>query len=94
MSGPEWEYAGSVYLPKWHYTAYRDDIMGVEMSLYTRKTWSPFRENHKEFSFIDGIPRVYKTQEKLFAALSHQQPKELYPPTRNARIKGKNAFAH
>jgi hypothetical protein len=94
MSGPEWEYAGSVYLPKWHYTAYRDDSLGVEMRVYTRRTWSHFLRNHKRFYFIDGIPRVYKTQEELFTALARQEPKELYPPTHHARIKGKNAFAH
>jgi hypothetical protein len=93
MIEPEWEYARSVYLPKWHYTAYRDDGIGVEMRVYTRRTWMPFLQNHKEYFFIDGFPKVYTTQEKLLKALDNQKAKKLSLPSRTS-IHGKKAFAH
>lgn len=94
MSGPEWEYAGSVYLPKWHYTAYRDETIGVEMRVYTRRTWSPFLRNHKELYFIDGSPRGYSTMEELLTALAHRPRKESSQPTYHAPVSGNKAFAH
>ena len=93
MIEPEWEYARSVYLPKWHFTAYRDDAIGVEMRVYTRRTWMPFLRNHKEVFFIDGSPKVYTTQEKLLKALDNQQAEKLSLPSRTS-IHGKKAFAH
>jgi len=92
MNGPEWEYARSVYLPKWHYTAYRDDTIGVEMRVYTRRALSPFRRNHKEYYYIDGVPDVYKTEEKLLDALAHQQVRKLSLPN-HTPVRGRKAFA-
>lgn len=91
MIEPDWEYARSVYLPKWHFTAYRDDTLGVEMRVYTRRTWSPFRRNQKEYFFIDGNPKVYKTQEKMLVALAHKGQK--HSPPRHASFRGRKAFA-
>ncbi len=66
---PTWKYASSVYLPKHHCVIYRDDTLGIQKQVMTRR-WTfllPARE--REFYFMDGDKRTFRSEDRLIAAL-------------------------
>jgi hypothetical protein len=66
---PSWKYASSVYLPKHHCVIYRDEALGVQKQVMTRRSPLIFPAREREFFFIDGDRRTFRTQERLMAAL-------------------------
>jgi hypothetical protein len=68
-STPLWKYASSVYLPKHHCVIYRDDALGVQKQVMTRRSPLLFPARERVFFFIDGDKRTFRSQERLMAAL-------------------------
>ena len=68
-STPSWKYASSVYLPKYHCVIYRDDSLGIQKQIMTRRSTLLFPAREREFFFIDGDKRTFRTEERLLAAL-------------------------
>jgi hypothetical protein len=64
-----WKYAASIYLPKHHCVLYRNDELGVQKQVMTRRNTLLFPPKEKEYFFIDGISTVFRTEEKMLAAL-------------------------
>jgi hypothetical protein len=69
VSAPFWKYASSVYLPKYHCVIYRDDTLGIQKQVMTRRSPLFFSAREREFFFIDGDRRTFRSQERLMAAL-------------------------
>lgn len=69
-TGPSWKYASSVYLPKHHCVIYRDDALGVQKQVMTRRTTLIFPPREREFFFIDGDHRTFRSEESLLKALT------------------------
>jgi hypothetical protein len=68
-SEPSWKYASSVYLPKYHCVIYRDDALGIQKQVMTRRSTLLFAAREREFYFIDGDRRTFRSEERLLAAL-------------------------
>lgn len=66
---PSWKYSSSVYLPKHHCVIYRDDALGVQKQVMTRRWTFLFQPREREFYFIDGDKRTFRSEDRLIAAL-------------------------
>lgn len=71
---PQWKYASSIYLPRHHYVVYRDDAMGVQKQVITRRNTIFFTPKEREFYFIDGDQRTFRSEEQLLKALQRVRP--------------------
>ena len=68
---PAWSYCSSVYLPKKHCVIYRDDSLGVQLQVEVKRDWTFFPPKERQYFFIDGVERTFKSEEKLVRALGH-----------------------
>lgn len=68
--------------------------MGVELRMYTRRIWLPLLRNQRVAYFIDGLPKKYKTEEKLLHALAHEQKRSPAMTPRHITFKETKVFAH
>jgi len=68
MTTPRWEYAGSIYLPKWHCLVYRDEQLGVQREEYTRRHGTTPRGKPKVFYFLTGVQGRFRTEKQLMRA--------------------------
>jgi hypothetical protein len=68
-TAPTWKYASSVYLPKHHCVIYRDDALGIQKQVITRRWTFIFQAREREFYFIDGDKRTFRSEDRLMAAL-------------------------
>ena len=66
---PAWKYASSVYLRKHHCVIYRDDELGIQKQVMTRRWTFIFPAREREYYFIDGDDRTFRTEDRLLAAL-------------------------
>ncbi len=81
MRRPAWSYCSSVYLPKKHCAIYRDDDLGVQMQVEIRRDWSFFPPTERQYFFIDGVKKIYRSEEKMVRALQ----KSRFEHTRSLR---------
>jgi hypothetical protein len=68
-TAPTWKYSSSVYLPKHHCVIYRDDALGIQKQVMTRRWTFLFQPREREFYFIDGDKRTFRSEERLMSAL-------------------------
>lgn len=71
MRKPEWKFYSSTYMPRRHYLIYRDDTLGIQMQVVTKRKWVLFRGKEKTYFFIDGDKRTFRSEKRLLHALSH-----------------------
>lgn len=67
---PQWKYAASIYLPRHHCLIFRDDALGVQKQVLTRRSSLPFFAHEREYYFIDGKKNTFRSEEKLLRVLS------------------------
>jgi hypothetical protein len=65
---PNWEFAGSIYLPKWHCLVYRDERLGVQREEYTKRHGATPRGKPKVSYFITGVKGRFRTEKQLMRA--------------------------
>lgn len=65
---PEWEFAGSIYLRKWHCLVYRDERLGVQREEYTKRHGATPRGKPKVSYFITGVEGRFRTEKHLMRA--------------------------
>jgi hypothetical protein len=68
-TAPTWKYASSVYLAKYHCVIYRDDELGIQKQVVTRRWTLLFQPREREFYFIDGDKRTFRSEDRLMTAL-------------------------
>jgi hypothetical protein len=68
MTTPNWEFAGSIYLPKWHCLVYRDEKLGLQKEEYTRRHGATPRGKPKVSYFLTGVQRRFRTERQLMRA--------------------------
>jgi hypothetical protein len=73
-TSPAWKYASSVYLQKHHCVIYRDDTLGVQKQVLTRRWTFLFPARQRVFFFIDGDGRTFRSEERMMAALRSRTP--------------------
>jgi hypothetical protein len=66
---PEWKYASSIYLPRHHCVIFRDEEMGLQKQVMTRRNTFLFPPRERNFYFIDGDRRTFRSEEHLLKAL-------------------------
>jgi hypothetical protein len=73
---PEWIFVASVYLRKRHCLVYRDDDLAVQLQVIKkrRRVFSPPKE--REFYFIDGERKIFRTEARLVAELERRVPRK------------------
>jgi hypothetical protein len=67
---PKWKYAASVYLKRHHCLLYRDDQLGVQKQVMTRRYSFLFRPHEREYFFIDGVDDTFRSESALLRALT------------------------
>ena len=76
MFKPKWEYISSKYLSKTHITIYRDNTLGVQMQIVTKRNQLANPEKAKFYYFIDGDKRVFHSEEEMMNKLRKKIEKE------------------
>jgi len=66
---PQWKYASSIYLPRHHCVIFRDEVMGVQKQVMTRRNTFLFPPRQRNFYFIDGDRRTFRSEDHLLKAL-------------------------
>jgi hypothetical protein len=69
MRKPSWTYCTSVYLPKKHCTVFRDESLGVQLQVEVRREWTLFPPKERSYFFIDGVERVFRSEDRMVRAL-------------------------
>jgi hypothetical protein len=69
MRQPNWTYQASMYLPKEHCMVYRDDTLGVQLQVMTRRRRFPWLSRVREFYFIDGVDRAFRSEKSMLEGL-------------------------
>lgn len=69
---PQWKFTASVYLRHHHCLLYRDDHLGIQKQVMTRRNTFLFPPKERNFFFIDGVSTVFRTEERLLRALKRQ----------------------
>jgi hypothetical protein len=70
---PKWKYAASVYLKRHHCLLYRDEQLGVQKQVMTRRFSFLFRPHEREYYFIDGVDNTFHSESALLRALARAQ---------------------
>jgi hypothetical protein len=78
---PEWEFAGSVYLPKWHCLVYRDEKLGVQKEVHTRRYGATPRGKPKVSYYLTDVEGRFRTEKQLMRAWVRKSKKG-HPSTR------------
>jgi hypothetical protein len=70
MRKPSWTYNSRVYTQKALWTIYRDDALGVQLQVVTKRDRAFARAKDKCYFFIDGVDRKYRSEEQMIRALA------------------------
>jgi hypothetical protein len=73
---PKWKYAASVYLKRHHCLLYRDDGLGVQKQVMTRRHSLLFQPREREYFFIDGVDNTFRNESTLLRALARMRNNE------------------
>jgi len=79
MGKPEWKFFSSTYMPRKHYLIYRDDTLGIQMQVVTKRKWILFRGKEKTYFFIDGDKRTFRSEKRLLRAYSKMKGESTTP---------------
>jgi len=71
---PNWNYEASIYLPDKHCLVYRDEDLGVQLQIMTKRR-GIVNGKAKEYYFIDGDNHIYKSEGSLIHALEVRKAK-------------------
>jgi hypothetical protein len=69
MRRPSWTYEASIYRSGVHYLLYRDETLGVHLQVVTRRKGLFSARKARQYFFVDGRRRIYRSEERLLAAL-------------------------
>jgi len=69
---PQWKFTASVYLRRHHCLLYRDDHLGIQKQVMTRRNTFLFAPKERNFFFIDGISTVFHSEERMLRALKRK----------------------
>jgi hypothetical protein len=67
---PNWKFTASVYLRRHHCLLFRDEQLGVQKQVMTRRNTFLFPPKEREFFFIDGVSTVFHSEEKMLRTLN------------------------
>lgn len=73
---PEWTFVASVYLRKRHCLVYRDDELSVQLQVIKNRRWVFSPPKEKEFYFIDGERKVFRSEAQLIAELRRRMSRK------------------
>jgi len=66
---PNWKFTASVYLRRHHCLLFRDENLGVQKQVMTRRNTFFFTPREREYFFIDGVTTVFHSEERMLRAL-------------------------
>jgi hypothetical protein len=66
---PRWKFTASVYLRRHHCLLYRDEHLGVQKQIMTRRNTFFFPPREHEYFFIDGVSSVFHSEERMLRAM-------------------------
>lgn len=69
MVRPKWSYIRGMIYEKEYQRLYRDNELGVQMEMFTRRKDGFVNGKTKVYYFIDNDPREFKTENDLMVAL-------------------------
>jgi len=69
MQRPLWDYCSHFYVRNKRCAIYRDDGLGVQMQIVVKNDWTFIPPKEHAYFYIDGVKRVYRSEEKLLRAL-------------------------
>ena len=69
---PQWKFTASVYLRRHHCLLYRDDNLGVQKQVLTRRKTFLFAPKERSYFFIDGVSTVFHSEERMLRALKRK----------------------
>lgn len=69
---PQWKFTASVYLRRHHCLLYRDDQLGVQKQVMTRRNTILFAPKERSYYFIDGVSRVFHSEERMLRTLKRR----------------------
>jgi hypothetical protein len=67
---PNWKFTASVYLRHHHCLLFRDEHLGVQKQVMTRRNTFLFPPKEHEYFFIDGVSTVFHSEERMLRTLS------------------------
>jgi hypothetical protein len=65
---PEWRFTASVYLRRHHCLLYRDDHLGIQKQVMTRRKPVFFLPSERSYYFVDGVSTVFRSEERMLRA--------------------------
>jgi hypothetical protein len=71
-----WKYTASVYLRRHHCLLFRDENLGVQKQVMTKRKTFLFAPREREFYFIDGVATVFHSEERMLRALRRINARE------------------
>jgi hypothetical protein len=69
MQRPHWDYCSHYYVRNKRCAIYRDDGLGVQMQIIVKNDWTFIPPREHQYFYIDGVEKVYRSEEKLLRAL-------------------------
>ena len=74
---PQWEYVQALITDNQYHRVYRDDKLGVQMEVTTkRRNGFPVGKTRRRLFYIDGDKKEYRSEEALIAAIRAMQSEE------------------
>jgi hypothetical protein len=78
MINPAWLYSFRFYRHGMHCIVYRDDTLRVQLQVVTRTAWYAVRKK-RTYYFVDGVKRVFRTEQKMLRALGRREHLHVRP---------------
>ena len=69
---PQWKFTASVYLRHHHCLLYRDNNLGIQKQIMTRRKTFIFPPKERSYFFIDGVSTVFHSEERMLRALKRK----------------------
>jgi len=69
---PQWKFTASVYLKRHHCLIYRDDQLGVQKQVMTRRNSFLFAPKERTYFFVDGISTIFHSEQRMLRALKRK----------------------
>ncbi len=66
---PQWKFTASVYLKRHHCMLYRDEHLGVQKQIMTRRNGIFITPKERVYFFIDGVSEVFHSEERMLHRL-------------------------
>ena len=69
IAEPQWKFTASVYLKRHHCMLYRDEYLGVQKQIMTRRNGIFTTPKERVYFFIDGISEAFHSEERMLQKL-------------------------